>query len=60
MSMPRVTYDKLGNSGSSRNIYENCGFVPSDFDLTGIKPASVIEITEGGGLAHLWTMGSWS
>lgn len=55
-----VTYDELGNSGSSRNVYENCGLVPADFDLFGIKPSSVIEIVEGGEVIHRWNGGSWS
>ena len=54
-----VTYDELGNSGSSHNIYENCGLVPSDFDLTGIKPNSVIDIVEGESLIGHWAAGSW-
>jgi hypothetical protein len=54
-----VTYDEMGNSGSSHNIYENCGLGPADFDLTGIKPTSVIEILQGGSPIHRWA-GSWS
>ena len=55
-----ITYSELGNSGSSHNIYENCGLVPSDFDLSGIKSTSVIEIIEGTLLVHRWGAGSWT
>ncbi len=55
-----VTYAELGNSGSSYNVYEDCGLVPADFDLAEIKPTSVIEITQGGVLIHRWAGGSWS
>jgi hypothetical protein len=57
---PGVTYDELGNSGSSHNVYENCGLVPANFDLLGIKPGSLIEIVEGGVLVHRWAAGSWN
>ena len=55
-----VTYAELGNSGSSYNVYEDCGFTPAHFDLAGIKPTSVVEIKQGGVLIHRWAGGSWS
>jgi hypothetical protein len=55
-----VSYAELENSGSSHNVYEDCGLVPADFDLSGIKPTSVIEIKEQGVLIHRWAVGSWS
>ena len=54
-----VTYAELGNSGSSHNVYQDCGLTPAHFDLTGIKPNSVIDINEAGVLVHQWAGGSW-
>lgn len=39
--------------------FEDCGLAPSDFDLALIHPDSIIEIVEGGNLAHRWD-GGWS
>jgi hypothetical protein len=54
-----VTYNELGNSGTSRNIFEDCDLTPAKFDLSGIKPGSTIEVREDGRLIHKWADGRW-
>ena len=57
-----VVYAELGGNGTShpsRIRFEDCHVVPADFTLDGILPDSVIEIVEGGVVAHGWA-GSWT
>lgn len=58
-----VYYSETGNSGTklSKTRYEDNVKPddPSDFDLSGIIPGSIIEIYAAGVLTHRWAGGSW-
>lgn len=56
-------YSETGNSGTkvSKTRYEDNAKPndPTDFDLSGIVPGSIIEIYAAGVLTHRWAGGSW-
>lgn len=47
-----------GQGGYQR--FEDCGLVPADFDLAGVKPDSIFEIVENGVVLHRWQSGVWT
>ena len=46
--------------GSTTQHFEDCGLIPSDFDLQQPHADTVLKIFENGQLLHEWSNGSWS
>lgn len=60
-SFPRVLMREHPADGlGGYHRFENCGLTPADFDMSGVKPDSIIELVEAGIVAHRWELGVWT